>query len=269
MINLKDGGLADISPFRGEPCSEAFSCAIKKMMQFILEKADSTRTYSIIDSLPDEILDLLAIELRTMYYDENLDIETKRNIIKNTLAWYAKAGTPAAVEELIQVIFGNGKTIEWFDFTEPPYTPGTFDIVTNASLTANSMESMLGIIDRVKNSRSHLRRIVVERELHSGVTIALWAVSTEESVALNFVEGDGEINSESYIAGQGLVSVSSDSSNQISDNTDCQSDNQVAVYANISEDNCVLNAENQTSEAVATMINAGKGQLSSSNTYIK
>lgn len=269
MINLKNGGLADISPFRGEPCSEAFSYAIKKMMQFILEKADSTRTYSIIDSLPDEILDLLAIELRTMYYDENLDIEIKRNIIKNTLAWYAKAGTPAAVEELIQVIFGDGKTIEWFDFAEPPYTPGTFDIITNASLTADRMESMLGIIDRVKNSRSHLRRIVIERELHSGVAIALRAVSAEESVALNLVEGDGVINSENYIAGQGLVSVSSDSGNQISDNTNCQSDNRVAVYANISEDNCILNAESQTSKAVATMVNAGKGQLSSSNTYIK
>lgn len=38
MINLKDGELADVSPFKGDPKNYAFSYAIKKMMQFILEK---------------------------------------------------------------------------------------------------------------------------------------------------------------------------------------------------------------------------------------
>lgn len=50
MINLKDGELADVSPFKGDPKNDAFSYAIKKMMQFILEKADGTRTYSIIQN---------------------------------------------------------------------------------------------------------------------------------------------------------------------------------------------------------------------------
>ena len=37
MINLKDGELADVSPFKGDPKNDAFSYAIKKMMQFIHE----------------------------------------------------------------------------------------------------------------------------------------------------------------------------------------------------------------------------------------
>lgn len=104
MINLKDGELADVSPFKGDPKNDAFSYAIKKMMQFILEKADGTRTYSIIQNLPDDILDMLAVELRTMYYEETMDISVKRNIIQNTLSWYAKAGTPALLITNVSVV---------------------------------------------------------------------------------------------------------------------------------------------------------------------
>lgn len=52
------------------------------MMQFILEKADGTRTYSIIQNLPDDILDMLAVELRTMYYEETMDISVKEILFK-------------------------------------------------------------------------------------------------------------------------------------------------------------------------------------------
>lgn len=200
MINLKDGELADVSPFKGDPKNDAFSYAIKKMMQFILEKADGTRTYSIIQNLPDDILDMLAVELRTMYYEETMDISVKRNIIQNTLSWYAKAGTPAAVEELISVVFGSGKIVEWFDFTEPPYTPGTFDIITNAPMERGIIDTLSAIIDKVKNARSQIRRVVINRDLHQGASIAMRSVAVTETVVLNYEHYANEAALNNYYA---------------------------------------------------------------------
>lgn len=253
MINLKNGELTNISPFAGDPKNDAFSYAIKKMMQFVLEKADGTRTYSIIQNLPDNILDTLAVELRAMYYEETMDISVKRNIVQNTLSWYAKAGTPAAVEELISVIFGEGKVIEWFDFDEAPYTPGLFDIVTNAPMEKGIIDTLTAIIDRVKNVRSQLRRVVINRELHQGSSIAMRSVAVEECVVLNYTRYEGLAPANNfYVATQNLVNetyVVNDGSQSVS----IVSDNyagQVAITHG--KNTVVLNAVYNTTETQAS-----------------
>lgn len=214
MIKLKNGELSDISPFAGDPQNDAFSYAIKKMMQFILEKADSTRTYSIVQNLPDDVLDTLAVELRTMYYEETMDIETKRNIIQNTLAWYSKAGTPAAVEELVSAVFGQGKVVEWFDFKDGPRIPGTFDIETNAPATPDILEVLSTVIDRVKNVRSQIRRVVVNREMHQGATLAMRIVSTVESVVLNCEQYENKAIVNNYYAATSDASLETSIANK-------------------------------------------------------
>lgn len=73
---------------------------------------------------------------------------------------------------LIEIVFGEGRTEEWFDYTEGPYTPGTFDIITNARMTEEMANYFLSIIQRVKNTRSHIRRILVEREMEMHETVA-------------------------------------------------------------------------------------------------
>lgn len=97
--------------------------------------------FSDIDKLDEKTLDYFAVEQRAMYYSQTLPIEQKKAIIKNTLNWYTKAGTPAAVSEMVDVVLGGGKVVEWFDFDEPPYTPGTFDIVTSALMTSDIPEN--------------------------------------------------------------------------------------------------------------------------------
>ena len=60
------------------------------------------RLYTNLDELPERILDILAVELRTQYYDTALPIETKRTLIRNTLLWYKKAGTLSALRECVR-----------------------------------------------------------------------------------------------------------------------------------------------------------------------
>lgn len=165
MISLYDGQVTDLlnNRLRYNPDVIAISYAIQQEKQRLLMLADATRTNAMVDQLPEEVLDILAVEMRAPYYTQDMDITQKRAIIKNTSAWYYKAGTKAAVEELIATVFGQGEIVEWFEFDEPPYTPGTFDIITDVRMTEDIVSQFLQIIGRAKNASAQIRRVLVER----------------------------------------------------------------------------------------------------------
>lgn len=166
MINLPEGELWDYLPatMKNDVDMICLSYAIRKETERLVKYRKAAMIYRFIDSVPEPILDLLAVELRSLYYSDALPVETKRGIVKSTLRWHMQAGTPGAVAEMVRIVFGEGEVVEWPDFDEPPYTPGTFDIVTNARLTPDILEYFTSVIDRVKNARSHLRRILINRE---------------------------------------------------------------------------------------------------------
>ena len=139
---------------------KCLSFALKNQIQKIIEKANATRTQSGIDQIPEKVLDILAVELRAPYYREEMNIDIKRNIIKNTMLWSIQAGTPAAVEELARTVFGEGTVREWFEYGGKP---GTFRVETNAIMTEDIYSRFGEMIRRVKNVRSHLETISIHR----------------------------------------------------------------------------------------------------------
>lgn len=146
----------------------ALNYAIKRAIGKMIGYAERASVYAAIDKLPEDILDLLAVELRAQYYDEDMDISIKREIVKKTMLWYHRAGTPSAVEELISAVFGEGEISEWFEYGGEPYH---FKIKTDAVLSASDMEYFEKIIRNVKNVRSHLEEIQLSRE-HEGQAYA-------------------------------------------------------------------------------------------------
>ena len=195
MIKLYDGQITDLLPEKiaKDTDTRCLSFAIQQEHQRLLRLTDRTRTLSVIDELPEKILDVLAVELRTPYYQESMDLNTKRNIIKKTLLWHTKAGTPSAVAELIEIVFGEGEIVEWFNYDEPPYTPGTFDIITNARMTEDIAEYFLSIVQRVKNTRSHIRRILIERGIEMDERVAIGAFTNPEDTILNYHKESSKI----------------------------------------------------------------------------
>ena len=168
MIKFYDGQITDILPsnLTDNPEVKAISLALRDATRLLWNDTQGVLIYSNIEHLPDAILDLLAIELRTQYYRDSLDIETKRALIRNTLIWHMRAGTPQAVEELVTTIFGEGKVTEWFEYGDLPYY---FRIETNAALTPEIDSFFSTMIRRVKNTRSHLRSIEIRRKVEHRV----------------------------------------------------------------------------------------------------
>lgn len=193
MIKLHEGGIAEMWQDEKSPEMQAISYALQQAIKMVTEKVEKTKCFSDIDKLDESTLDYFAVEQRAMYYSQMLPIERKRAIIKNTLNWYAKAGTPAAVSEVVDVVLGGGKVVEWFDFTEPPYTPGTFDVVTSGLMTADIMEELVGLVKKVKNVRSHVRRVIIDRDINSGISACGWMFSAQDSIVPNILLEDYDV----------------------------------------------------------------------------
>lgn len=162
MISYYDGQLTDIMPgnITKKPEVKALSYALQQACRLLYRYSQRLYIYSNLDEQPEGIIDLLATELRTQYYRSTMDINTKRQLVKNTLVWYMGAGTPAAVEELVAMVFGDGKVEEWFEYGDEPYY---FRITVNSAPTPNMISYLDDMIGKVKNVRSHLRAVDIHR----------------------------------------------------------------------------------------------------------
>ena len=169
MISYYDGQLTDIMPgnITQKPEVKALSYALQQACRLLYKYSQRLYIYSNLDEQPEEVIDLLASELRTQYYRSTLDLATKRQLVKNTLIWYMSAGTPEAVEELIAAVFGEGKVKEWFEYGDEPYY---FRVETNAILTSEMIDFFSALIGRVKNTRSHIRSVDIRRTIEQRIS---------------------------------------------------------------------------------------------------
>lgn len=209
MTDFYSGQITDTinNGLRYNPEVRALSFALQQEKQRIIGLANRTRTAAMVDDLPEAVLDLLAVELRAPYYSEDMTIDQKRAVVKNTLLWFRKAGTPAAVEELVAAVFGIGDVVEWPDFTDPPFTPGTFDIVTDARMTPEIVARFLQIIQKVKNTRSHIRRVLTEREGGMEEFVAAGTISEPQLPIVNGGEHTAAAGQGRFTAKSGAASA--------------------------------------------------------------
>lgn len=171
MIKLQDSQIAQILPeyLSGRASVQALSFALHRAVKRFIGYCSSIGVFSAIDAAADSVLDILALEMNVPYYNDSLPAEVKRNLIKKTFVWYLNAGTPAAVEELVGSVFGQGEIHEWFEYGGEPYT---FRIITSANAEIESIEKFEELIERVKNIRSHIDEVIFVREQQARIYVA-------------------------------------------------------------------------------------------------
>ena len=166
MIKLQDGELLDLLPsqLKNDTDMICLSYALKNAMTDLMERSLGSMTQNFVELLPEQILDVLAVELRTPYYDQSMEIGKKQQLIRTTMSWYMKAGTAQAMKDLISIVFGGGEAVEWFEMPEGSARPGEFDVTLGTLPTDGTMEIFVWVINAAKNMRSHLRRMLVTLE---------------------------------------------------------------------------------------------------------
>lgn len=140
---------------------QGFTSALNEQIQKLASEVINLLTYSRIDQLPEDVLDILAWQFSVDWYDTESDIDTKRKAINEALIVNQIRGTPAAVQRVVEIYFGDGHVEEWFDYGGLPYN---FRVVTNnPSATNEKAELLTKAVDSVKNLRSRLETVIIQQ----------------------------------------------------------------------------------------------------------
>jgi phage tail P2-like protein len=161
MTNIYNIKLLDLVPpnFKKDTDIIAASKAIDKEFISLVNSIKNVLTFADIDNVTPEVLDLLAWELHCDFYDNTLPIDVRREIVKNALIWHFTKGTPAAVEELMTTVFGDGQVLEWFEYGGQPYH---FKVLTsNTDVTTAKLEEFTKALNSVKRKSTRLEAIEV------------------------------------------------------------------------------------------------------------
>lgn len=169
---------------RDDHTTNAMCAALTPWLQQVADNIAKALILSMVDELPEEILDELAYELHVDWYDASADISIKRNLIKNSDKVHQYLGTPYAVEQVVQDYFGDGVVEEWFDYGGDPYY---FRVLTeNSAVTGELADQFNMAVDKVKNKRSWLEAVIVsmtgEMNLYFGNVIQTGDYITIEQV---------------------------------------------------------------------------------------
>ena len=159
MTELKDSRFTELLPsdLKNDTETQAFAYAVSRQVQQVIRFADAACIYIAIDGVPEPVLDLLAVELRTPVYKQTYSVAIKRALVKESLIFYDQMGTPAAVNRIIEAVFGVGQIEEWWEYDgTPPLFRAT---VAGIYPTAKNIADFKEAVQSVKRLSSWLDEI--------------------------------------------------------------------------------------------------------------
>ncbi|KEQ22299.1 phage tail protein I [Paenibacillus tyrfis] len=186
MIDIGKVKLLDLIPpnLRDDEKVQAAAESIDRELKQVTDIIPGVAIVHHIDTLPEEWVDQLAWQWHVDFYTPSLPLEQKRELVRNSLRWHKRKGTPSAVAELITTIFGSGEVIEWWEYGGQPYH---FKVTTSdPAATSERAKEFLAAIASVKNTRSWLESIEIttvgEMDLYFGNALHMGEFMTVEQV---------------------------------------------------------------------------------------
>lgn len=165
MIDLKSLKMLDMLPdsLKQDPNIRAAAKALDSQLQGLTEQINKLPRFSRLDELTNDEADEMAWQFHVDFYDPDLPIEQKRELVKNAIRFHRRKGTPAAVEELISILFGTGQVEEWFEYGG---RPGYYRVRTSDPAATNEKaEEFVRAIDSVKRLSAWLETVILEETI--------------------------------------------------------------------------------------------------------
>ena len=161
MIKLSGSRFTDIMPknLASQVETKAFAYAVGRQIEKLCAYSDAARTYAAIATMPEWLLDYMAVELRTPSYDENYSLKTKRALIQGSLLFYTQMGTPAAVNRIIETIFETGYIEEWYEYDGDPHHFRAY-VGDGGEVGPGELEEFRRVLSSVKRLSSWLDDII-------------------------------------------------------------------------------------------------------------
>lgn len=135
--------------------------SIQPYLNKVWKEINYISIYKNIDILSEDILDHLAYAFHVDFYKDDLEIEKKRHLIKNSIKYHMYKGTPWAVEDLLSSVFNESWIKEWYEYNGEPYF---FKLFTKDKIkNEEQFNDFINALYTVKNTRSWLECFVIVR----------------------------------------------------------------------------------------------------------
>lgn len=152
----------------------ALAAAVAQELTIRAGESREAMLYQRIDELPNDVLDILAVDFAVDWWDERWPIERKRRSIKDSWRIHRMLGTPEAVNLAVQAAFGAGRVEEWFQYNGRPHHFRVTGLSLEMAQTGYS--SFLRLMELTKRKSSTLDAVVMEtrhtQRLYTGCGVA-------------------------------------------------------------------------------------------------
>lgn len=173
MKLLNDVSLLDLVPQsllndkNSKKILESIDWSVKKQYQDNITKFN---IMSRIRSLSEKEIEELLLQFHVDYVDDKLTLAQKQELVINSIQNHMIKGTPKAVQNICNILFGYSEVKEWFEYAGRPY----YFKVSTITGSINSMEDyqrILLAINSYKNVRSWLDGLHFIREQKSNLYV--------------------------------------------------------------------------------------------------
>lgn len=162
-------GLYDATPFDllpeylKDPEEEAVCYAVGEALKKLLDYMEGIALYGNLEKVSDEVLNSMALELRTQYYDTGAARKTREDMVKQTLSWYMRGGTNSTLEEYLATLYDGGHVEEWHEYGgKPYYFKSKVTVGENEVIEVGETEEIIRRIHAYKNVRSWLEALILQ-----------------------------------------------------------------------------------------------------------
>lgn len=147
-----------------DPKIKALAKAMADQLLQVSGIIDNVLIYSRIDELPEALVDILAYDMHIDWYDYSYPIETKRDLLKNSVKVHKRMGTVYAVEKALGAVHPESTVEEWFDYGGKPHH---FRIVCDTTHTkiAVSYRDIINAVKMYKRLSSQMDSVIYQSRI--------------------------------------------------------------------------------------------------------
>ena len=157
--------------------------ALDSTLKSIFDECNIPSLIHNIDRLDSEFIDLLAYQFHVDFYDEALSLDIRRELVKKSIDYHMRKGTPYAMDGVVGLVFPDGVVEENWEYGGEPYHFRVNNITVGMA-GPKTLEQLMRAIDSVKNVRSTLDEIIFKRE-NTGIQYIGGVLSQHTKVRAN------------------------------------------------------------------------------------
>lgn len=165
MTNIDQVSIYDLLPpnAQADPTVSAAARSLDGRMRELTQQVKDLSFYRRLleGKITDAEADERAWQDHVDFWDTSLPLEQKIQLLLKSKEFHRSKGTPGAIEDLVTILFGEGKVEEWFEYGGEPYH---YRVTTNnPEVTLDRAQEFYRAVESVTRLSAQLEEVILSQ----------------------------------------------------------------------------------------------------------